>query len=377
MEFGWEPTEQRLYENTLEFSRAELCPAAEPESFSRANWEKLGKFGLLGLSVPIEFGGMGLDSLATARTIEAFGRGCIDTGLVFSASAHLLACAMPVVEFGSESLRSKYLPRLSSGEAIGAHAITEAESGSDVFSLRTTARLEGDSYVLNGSKSYVTNGPIADVFLVYATTDPRDGYLGVCAFLVERATTGLTVGNPMNKLGLPSSPTSAVCLDQCRVPADCLVGRPHEGGKIFVNAMQWERSCLFAGYVGLMERQLDQVVQFARERRQFKRPIGKHQAVAHRIAEMKLRLESARLLLYRACWLRDRGESAGLEVSLAKLAISEGAIRSSYDAIHLHGGLGIAAETGIFQALQDAVPSAIFSGTSEIQRDLIARELGL
>jgi L-prolyl-PCP dehydrogenase len=373
MEFGWSEAQNDLYERTLAFARTQMNAREE----WGAAWRRAGEFGLLGLSVPERHRGLGLDSLTTARAIEAFGRGCRDGGLVFSAAAHLFACAMPIVLHGDDALKARVLPRLASGEWVGANAITEAEAGSDVTALKTTATRDGSGYVLDGAKSYVTNGPRADVILVYAKTAPSDGYLGVTAFIVERGAVGLRVGEPFAKMGLESSPISSIYLDGCRVPAANRLGQEGEGAAIFAASMAWERSCLFAAYVGSMEWQLDECVAFAGQRRQFRRPIGKHQAIAHRIADMKLRLEGARLLLYRACWLRDRGHEATLEVALAKLAVSEAAIQSGLDAIQIHGGLGYMVESGVERALRDAVPATIFSGTSEIQRDLVARGLGL
>ncbi len=331
----------------------------------------------MGLSVPEEHGGHGLDMLSTTHMMEAFGRGCDDMGLVFSVAAHLFAATMPVAEFGSAAQRSEQLPHLARGAWIGANAITEGDAGSDVFSLRATARRDGDWYVLDGAKSYVSNGPVADLFVIYTTVDRRYGYLGITAFLVPRNTPGLRVGETIGKMGLTSSPASSLYLEDCRVPAANRLGAEGQGGAIFQASMAWERACLFAGYLGMMDRQLAQAVEYARSRRQGGRAIGKNQAVAHRLVDMKLRLEGARLLLYRACWLRDRGEPATAEISLAKLAISEAARQSSLDAIQIHGGIGYASEFNVERMLRDSVPATIFSGTSEIQRDLIAREMGL
>lgn len=226
-------------------------------------------------------------------------------------------------------------------------------------------------------KSYVTNGPEADVFLVYAATHPAHKFLGLSAFVVRAGTPGLRVGQPFEKMGLATSPISQLYLEACRVPAAARVGAEGRGSAVFQRSMNWERSCLFAAYLGLMDRLIDRCVAFARDRQQFGHPIGKNQAISHRIAEMKLRLESARLLLYRACWTLDRGQDPTLQVALAKLAVSEAAIQTSLDAIQIHGGIGFISEAGIERALRDAVPSTLFSGTSEIQRELIAKRLGL
>jgi alkylation response protein AidB-like acyl-CoA dehydrogenase len=245
------------------------------------------------------------------------------------------------------------------------------------FALKSRAARDGDHYLLDGEKSYVTNAPVADVFVVYASTDPSAGYLGLSAFAVERGAPGLTVGAPFAKMGLTTSPIATIYLDQCRVPSGNRLGAEGAGAAAFTASMQWERACLFAGYLGSMQRQLERCAAYAAERRQFRRPIGKNQAVSHRIADMKLRLDAARLLLYRACWQHAQGGDASLEIALSKIAVSEAAIQAGLDAIHIHGGGGFMSETGIERALRDAIPSTIFSGTSEIQRDLVAARLVL
>lgn len=381
MEFGWSKTQAELYERAVTLGRERLSKnVRERESthaFLREDWQRCAEFGLMGLCVPEAYGGLGLDAVTTARTIEGLGRGCEDTGLVFSICAHLFAVVMPIVESASEELKLRVVPKLASGERVGANAITEGEAGSDAFSLKTRAIRDGSDYLLTGTKSYATNGPLGDVFLTYATMNPEWGYLGVTAFVVERDSTGLTVGQPFGKVGLATSPAGSVYFDACRVPERNRVGEEGQGGDIFRRSMQWERACLFALYVGVMDRQLEHVVAYAKERRQFGRAIGKNQAISHKIADMKLRLESARLLLYRACWEMDQGRTAVLEASLSKLAISEGAIQSGLDAIQIHGGMGVASELPIERMLRDALPSTIFSGTSEMQRELVANELGL
>ncbi|HEY1348891.1 MAG TPA: acyl-CoA dehydrogenase family protein, partial [Ktedonobacteraceae bacterium] len=323
------------------------------------------------------FAGQEYCAVSTARAIEAFGYACTDMGLVFSVAAHLFACATPIAEYGSRALQARVLPGLVAGELVGANAITEQEAGSDVCALKTTAVHEGRSYILQGRKSYVSNGPLADLFVVYATTNPAHGYLGISAFVLERETPGLLIGQPFEKMGLTSTPACELSFEGCPIPETSRLGAEGQGARIFQHSMQWERSCLFASYIGQMERQLEHCIAYARERRQFGKPLGRHQAIAHRLSDMKLRLEGARLLLYRACWLLDQGKDANMEISLAKLAVSEAAIQGGLDAIQIHGANGFSRTYGVEQMLRDAIPGTIFSGTSEIQRDLIARELGL
>lgn len=378
MDFTSDPAVDARLQHMRE-AAAELAdlPAPEPEGFyTREQWRHCGKAGLLGLSLPRDYGGQGLDALTSARCVEAFGHVCEATGLVFAASAHLFACATPIHAHASEEVKTRVLPALCSGEAVGANAITEWEAGSDVGALRTTAERDGDVYVLNGTKSFVSNGPAADVFVVYATVDPALGPLGITGFVVERDQPGVAVGEPLAKMGLASCPASEVYFEDCRVPAVNRLGSEGQGGQIFQASMQWERACLFAGYLGLMDRLLDRCIEHARTRRQHGRAIGRNQAVSHRIVDMKVRLDAARLLLYRACWGMDNGGSA-MDVSISKLAVSEAVVQTSLEAIQLFGSLGYLVDAGIERALRDAVPSTIFSGTSEMQRELIARELGL
>ena len=381
MDFSWSGEEGALYERCLAFATEKLNQSVVARDgrheFGVAEWSLCGEFGLTGLCVPAQYGGTGLGTLSTAHVFAAFGRGCEDTGLAFSVAAHLFACSMPIVEHGTEELKARTLGKLSRGEWIGANAITEPDAGSDVYAIKTRAERDGDDYVLNGTKSYVTNGPVADLLIVYASTQPNFGYMGLSAFVVDAKTTGLVIGKPFDKIGLTTSPTCSVYFDSCRVPAGNRLAEEGQGAFVFESSMVWERACLFAIYLGQMERQLDVTVRHVQERRQSGKKIGAYQAVSHRIADMKLRLESARLLLYRACWLRDQGRDATLEIALSKLAISEAAVSSALDAIQLHGGTGTIRDAGIERALRDAVPSTIFSGTSEIQRNLIATRLGL
>jgi L-prolyl-PCP dehydrogenase len=375
MDFGWTEEVRDIYNRI--YSQTSLWLAPEPGFFTSAEWKLCASLGLLGLSVPERYGGEGHGFLATARAAEAFGRGAPDMGLVFAAMAHLFACAMPIAEHGDEELRHAMLPRLTSGEWVGANAITEAGAGSDATRLAARAERDGDVYLLTGEKSFVSNGPAADVFIVYATSQPQFGHLGVSAFVVERGAPGLVIGESFGKLGLERCPASTLRLDRCVVPARRRLGGEGQGAAIFQAAMSWERTCLFAAYAGRIERLAGLCADHARTRAQFGRSIGANQAISHRIARMRMRLDSARLLLWRACWLLDHNEPARAEVAMAKLTISEAAAESAMDAVRIFGGDGIRSDRGIERELRDAVPSLIFSGTSEMQLELMVRELGL
>jgi alkylation response protein AidB-like acyl-CoA dehydrogenase len=296
-----------------------------------------------------------------------------DHGLLFSIHAHLWTNSLPIQAFGTEEQKKRYLPPLASGEWIGANAATEPDAGSDVFAMRTRAERQGDRYRLNGSKTFVTNAPVADLFVVYATLDPALGAMGITAFIVERNTPGLKIGNRLEKMGLRTSPMAEVVFDNCEVPAASRLGREGRGAGVFESAMEWERGCILANYLGLMKRQMERAIEHARTRRQFGQPIGKFQSVANRIVNMKVRLETCRPLVYRLGELKDRNRPALMEAAIAKLYVSEALVANCQDALQIHGGYGYMVEQGIERELRDAMASTLYSGTSEIQRNLIAK----
>jgi hypothetical protein len=287
------------------------------------------------------------------------------------------ACEMPILKFGTEEQKRRYLPGLCDGSLMAAHGMSEPGSGSDAFSLATRAELRGDRYVLNGSKTFVTNAPVADVFIVFATTDRSLGFAGLCAFLLDRDTPGFEVGEPIHKMGLRTSPMSELFLNDCEIPAENMLGKRGGGMALFNSSMEWERSIILAGTVGSMERQLERSIAYARERKQYGQPIGKFQAVSHRIVEMRLRLDTARLLLYRLGWLMSNGKATSLDSALAKLHLSESFLQSSMDALQIHGGYGYMTEYELEREVRDAFGSRLYSGTSDIQKNIAARMLGL
>ncbi len=309
--------------------------------------------------------------------LEALGYGCRDNGLIFSLNAQMWACEVPIAKFGSEEQKRRYLPGLADGSLIGAHAISEPESGSDAFALTTTAEERGGGYVLNGAKTFVTNAPVADLFVVFATTDRSRGFAGLCAFLVDRDAPGLSLGTPLLKMGLRTAKISEVFLDDCYVPAERMLGKRGAGMAVFNHSMEWERGCILASAVGSMQRQLERSVAYARERKQFGKPIGKFQAVSHRIVDMKVRLEAARALLYRLGWLMDQGRSSPMDSALTKLFLSEAYMQSSADALKVHGGYGYMTEYELERELRDAIGGELYSGTSDLQRNTIASSLRL
>jgi alkylation response protein AidB-like acyl-CoA dehydrogenase len=348
-------------------------------SFSRELWEKCAKFGLLGLPIPVEYGGQGQDLLTTIVAMEALGRGCRDNGLIFSLNAQMWACQMPLLRYGNEAQKREWLPKLVSGEAIGAHAITEPGAGSDVFSLTTRAEPINRGYRLNGVKTFSTNAPVAEMVLAFAYVD-RSAVAKpklLTAFLLPRTTPGMSFGKPLSKMGLRTSLMGEVIFEHCYVPESARLGPEGIGAAIFNSAMEWERACIFASHVGAMDRMLQDCIGYARDRRQFGQPIAKFESVANKIADMKVALEASRLLLYYAGWLHGRCKNTTLESAVAKLFVSESHVRSAMDALQLFGGYGYMKEYPIEREVRDALSGTLYSGTSEMQRKIIARCLRL
>jgi alkylation response protein AidB-like acyl-CoA dehydrogenase len=381
MDFAWKPEQKALFETIDRFARdslgKNLIENDRQGVFDHAGWKACGEFGIAGLPVPEEYGGLGTDALTTVGALERLGYACRDNGLVFSLNAHMWTAVMPLVAFGTQAQKRKYLPGLCGGQLIGGNAMSEPDSGSDSYALRTVAVKKGDRYVLNGSKIWVTNGPVADLLVVFATVDRSKGAQGITAFLVEKDFPGLSTGPKLEKMGLRTSPMCELFLNDCQVPEENRLGKEGAGTSLFTHSMSWERGCILANAVGSMQRLLETCIRFAKDRKQFGQSIGKFQLVANKIVEMKLRLESARYVLYYGAWLRALGKSAILEASMAKLLISEAWVQTCQDAIQLHGAAGYMVESEIERELRDAMASRIYSGTNEIQRTLIASLLGL
>jgi alkylation response protein AidB-like acyl-CoA dehydrogenase len=381
VDFALSAEQRELTDAAVAFARRELnhdlAKREDAGEFPRDAWRACAAFGVQGLPIPAELGGAGSDVLTTALVMEALGYGCHDNGLLFSLNAQMWSVELPLVIFGTPAQQQAYLPGMVSGDIIGGHAMTEPGSGSDALHMRARAERRGDHYLLNGTKQYITNAPVADVLLVYASAPGSSGLAGLSAFLVDASTPGLSVSSSFEKMGLRTSPMGEIALTDCLVPAASRLGPEGAGMAIFNSSMEWERSCLFASAVGTMRRQLDACVAYARSREQFGQPIGKFQGVADKLADMYVRLEAARLLIYRTAWLKQQGRSAPAEAAAAKLFTSEAWVRSSQDAIQTHGALGYMKEAGIERDLRDAVASTIYSGTSEIQRVLLAKMLGL
>jgi alkylation response protein AidB-like acyl-CoA dehydrogenase len=353
MEFSWNNEQRAVREAALDFARKELGGVSA--DFSRERWRKCARFGVLGLPFPAAHGGTGQDIFTTVLTMEGLGAGCRDNGLLFALNAQMWSVQQPLATLGSSVQKEKYLPRLITGEIIGAHGMTEPQSGSDAYGLRTTAEKAPGGYILNGCKTLITNAPVADLAIVFANTNPQRGMWGLTALLVERGAPGFELGAPVEKMGLHGAAMGEMRLENCFVPEENRLGGEGAGARVFESSMEWERSCILACQVGAMERQLEECVQRARERRRFGQPIGNFQSVSHRIADMKVRLETARLLLYQTAWRKHQGLSAVMEAAIAKLYLSEAFATSGLDAIRTFGGEGYLTGCGVEQDLRDAI----------------------
>ncbi len=376
MNLSWTSEQRELFDSVERFASDSLCTGIierdRAGEFNREGWQACSLFGIPGLPVPREYGGRGLDAVTTVGALERLGRACGDNGLMFGINAQMWTVEMPLMEFGTNEQRVKYLPKLCNGVYIGANAVSESGSGSDAYSMSTVAERRGDRYILNGSKMYVTNGPVADVVVTFATVDHKKGAGGITAFVVDASSPGVSVVRTVEKMGLRTAQMGELRFDGCEVPVTDRLGAEGNGAALFTHSMSWERGCILATAVGRMSHLLARCVRYSKQRQQFGQPIGTFQQVASRLVDMRIRLETSRALLYRYAWERSRGKSALLEASMAKMHISECWVKCCEDAIQVHGGLGYLTECELERELRDAIASRIFSGTNEIQRNIIA-----
>ncbi|MGW4650486.1 acyl-CoA dehydrogenase family protein [Kitasatospora sp. NPDC004289] len=368
-----------LYQLTAPWAdrlNADLAKSDAAGEFPRDKWEVLRETGLLRTHVATQYGGAGHGLTATMRALEGLGYVSHDAGLSFSASTQIVSVGVPLQRFGSPELKEQHLPRIASGEAVTAHAITESGGGSDAMNLTTTARREGDHYVVDGGKMFITNAPVADLFLLYVRTG-RPGPFGLTTLLVEAGTPGLTVGPAMDKIGLRTSPVGTLSFEGLRVPVRQRVGQEGTGFLVLDHVMKREVLFGFSLTLGEMTRRLETTIAFAKERHQFGRPIGDYQAVSHKIADMKIRIETARKWLTDTGAKVERNEDSALDLAATKTVVSEANLQTALDAVQIHGGRGVLTEYGIERDLRNSIAGTIYSGTSEIQRNRIATLLGL
>jgi alkylation response protein AidB-like acyl-CoA dehydrogenase len=370
--------EQTLLRTTVrEFAEAELAPHVrewdEKQAFPRAVFSRLGALGLAGACWPERYGGSGLSTLDWAIVMEELAR--VDAGVALSLAAHHGLCSAHIHAFGSEEQKQRFLPPLASGEKVGCWGLTEPGSGSDAGGMHTTAVRDGEHYVLNGSKNFITNGGIADTAVVMAVTDRAAGKKGISAIVVERGTQGFRSGRKEDKLGVRSSDTSELAFEDCRVPVSNLLGEPGRGFIDTLRLLDKGRIGIAAFSLGIAQASLEASIRYARSRRQFDHPIADFQAIQFKVAEMATKTEAARLLTWRAAALADRGKPHTAESSMAKLFASEAAVEIALEAVQLHGGYGYIKEYPVERHLRDAKLGTIGEGTSEVQRMVIARLL--
>ncbi|MFO0961157.1 MAG: acyl-CoA dehydrogenase family protein [Isosphaeraceae bacterium] len=384
MDFAFDDTQRRWHDEAVTFAREHLAGDVLDRDhrgeFDRNGWAACGRFGIHGLPVPEPYGGRGQDLIATMAAMEGLGYAAQDGGLLMAINACLWTVTLPILKYGTEGQKNRWLTRLAAGQLVGANAASEPGAGSDVFGMTTRAQAaEGDAggWVLNGRKTWCTAAPVADLFVVFASTSPERKALGISAFLIPAGTPGLHVVREIPKMGTRTAPMGEIVLEDCRLPTDALLGRLHRGADIFQAALEWERGGILSPTLGMMRRQLERCIAHARKREQFGQPIGKYQAVSHRIVEMSMRLETSRLLVHKYAWKKARGEDATAEASMAKIHVSESATQNSLAAIQVFGALGFTVENGAERELRDSIGAGIYSGTNDIQRNILARRLGL
>lgn len=370
--------EQKLIRDSVRaLAERQVAPIAaeidRSERFPKETFDKLGEMGLLGIMIPTEYGGAGADVISCCIVLSELARVCASTALSYG--AHTVLCTNNLYLHGTEAQRRKYLPDLISGKRLGAWAVTEPVAGSDALGLQCRAERRGDDYVLNGSKIFITNGPVADVFVVFARTRPGAPKQGLSAFIIERGYPGFAVGPKLEKMGMRGSPTSEVFFDDCRCPAENLLGEENRGAAQMMAGFDIERVTLAAIPLGIAEAALEASLVYVKQRKQFGKPIGDFQMVQAMLADMATELEAARALVYFAARKLQEGKKATREASMSKLYASEIATRAALNAIQIHGGYGYMKDFPVERMLRDAKLMEIGAGTSQIQRLIIAREL--
>jgi alkylation response protein AidB-like acyl-CoA dehydrogenase len=377
MDFALSPQHLEIRRTVREFAEREIIPvAAEMErrgEFPHEIIRRAAELGLLGVPYPEEVGGTGLDSLAYAITIEELAR--VSGSVAIIVSAHTSLGCNPIYMAGTDEQKDRYLRPMASGEVIGAYGLTEADAGSDSRGTRTRAHRDGEEWVLNGSKRFITNAGVAGTYIVTAVTDREVGSGRISAFIVAADTPGFSIGRMEEKMGLHASNTGELLFDDCRIPAENLLGDEGEGDKLFLKTLDGGRIGIGAMALGLAQAAYEAASGYAKERRQFDRPIGSFQGVAFMIADMATQIDAARLMVYRAAWLKDAGKPYSTEAAMAKLFASEVSRQVTNDALQVHGGYGYVAEYNVERYLRDAKLTEIGEGTSEIQRMVIARNL--
>jgi len=378
MDFKLTEEQELIRQNMREFAEKHVDPiAAEIDENSRHPaevFQKLAEGDWMGIPIPAEYGGAGADYLTHALVVEELSRSCSSTG--FTLSIHVGIACMLVLMFGNEDQKKKYLVPMATGEKLGAFVLTEPGAGTDVMAATTTAALDGDEYVLNGTKTFTSNGPTGDTYFVFAWTDKEAGRKGMSAFIVPKGTPGMQAGTHFQKMGLRSSQTSEMLFKDCRVPKENLLGQEGRGLVMAMTGFDHGRIGISAQSVGIIQAALDESIKWSKERVQFGKPISRQQAISWMIADMATDLDAARFLTYRAAWLKDQGVTFSKEAAMAKLFAAEAAMKHTIKAVQIHGGYGLMKDYNVERFYRDQKLLDIGEGTSEVQRIVISRHIG-
>lgn len=376
MDLTFTEEQQMMRDMVQNFAKTEIepfIPRMEAGEFPREILKKMGGLGLMGITVPEKYGGAGMDFISYISAIHELSKVSAVVGVILS--VHTSVGTNPIMYFGNDEQKDRYLPKLASGEYLGAFCLTEASSGSDAGSLKTRAVKKDDHYVLNGSKMFITNGGEADVYIVFASTDPSKGTYGISAFIVDKDTPGLVIGKDERKMGLHGSRTVELSFDQMKVPLENLLGEEGGGFKIAMANLDVGRIGIAAQALGIAEAALEAATGYAKDRVQFGKPIAAQQGVGFKLADMATAVEAAKLLVYRAAQLRAEGLPCGKEASMAKLFASKAAVEGSIEAVQVFGGYGYTEDYPVERYFRDAKVTEIYEGTSEIQRIVISKHL--
>ncbi|PEY69305.1 acyl-CoA dehydrogenase [Bacillus cereus] len=377
MHFKLSEEHEMIRKMVRDFAKNEVAPTAaerdEEERFDRELFDQMAELGLTGIPWPEEYGGIGSDYLAYVIAIEELSRVCASTGVTLS--AHTSLAGWPIFKFGTEEQKQKFLRPMAEGKKIGAYGLTEPGSGSDAGGMKTIAKRDGDHYILNGSKIFITNGGIADIYVVFALTDPESKQRGTSAFIVESDTPGFSVGKKESKLGIRSSPTTEIMFEDCRIPVENLLGEEGQGFKVAMQTLDGGRNGIAAQAVGIAQGALDASVEYARERHQFGKPIAAQQGIGFKLADMATDIEAARLLTYQAAWLESEGLPYGKESAMSKVFAGDAAMKVTTEAVQVFGGYGYTKDYPVERYMRDAKITQIYEGTQEIQRLVISRML--
>ncbi|WP_458411639.1 acyl-CoA dehydrogenase [Schinkia sp. CFF1] len=377
MDLKFTEEQEMMRKMVRDFAQTEIAPFVEKmdvySEFPREILTKMAELGLMGITIPEQYGGAGMDFISYIIAINEISRVSATVGVILS--VHTSVGTNPILYFGTEAQKQKYVPKLAGGEYLGAFALTEPNAGSDAAGLKTRAVKDGEFYILNGSKIFITNGGEADTYIAFAITDPEKGSKGISAFIVEKDTPGLIIGKNEHKMGLHGSRTVQLTFEDCKVPAENLLGAEGEGFKVAMSNLEYGRIGIGAQSLGIAEAALEAAAQYAKERKQFGKPIALQQGIGFKLADMATAVEAAKLLVYRAAHLKTQGIPCGQEASMAKLFASRTAMEVAIEAIQVFGGYGYTKEYPVERYFRDAKICEIYEGTSEIQRMVISRKL--